>query len=300
MPPEGKRKKTWPKRVALALLILAATGLLLCVVTIEVLLHPAPKQVPDAPPALAWESVRIEAPGAETVHGWYARAPRDSDAVLLLHGLRAHRGQMQARLTWLQELGYAGLAIDLPSHGESKGERMSFGHDEARAVRDSLLWLRAKGHKRVAAIGHSLGAASCLLGPKGPAPFDALVLEACYPDIETGLSRRLERRLGAVGRWLTPLMCKIGELRLGLARAQLAPIVRAAEVEAPVFVLSGSADTRTKPEDTQRFFDAVRAPKRLWLLPGAAHIDLHAHAGEEYERRVGAFLREHGLRPAKR
>lgn len=38
-------------------------------------------------------------------------------------------------------------------------------------------------------------------------------------------------------------------------------------------------------------FAAARASdKSLWIVQGAAHVDLHAFAVADYERRVGGFL----------
>ena len=39
-------------------------------------------------------------------------------------------------------------------------------------------------------------------------------------------------------------------------------------------------------------------PKQLWLVPGAAHVDLDRFAGAEYERRVLDFLAD-SLRAGK-
>ena len=35
------------------------------------------------------------------------------------------------------------------------------------------------------------------------------------------------------------------------------------------------------------------APKALWAVEGAAHVDLFAHAPAAYQQRVGAFLATH-------
>ena len=40
------------------------------------------------------------------------------------------------------------------------------------------------------------------------------------------------------------------------------------------------------------------ADKSLWIVPGAAHVDLHAFAPAEYERRVGSFMQERLRAPA--
>src|SRR5437870_2655378 len=49
--------------------------------------------------------------------------------------------------------------------------------------------------------------------------------------------------------------------------------------------------THTTQAGTRRLFAAARAePKSPWIVPGAAHVDLHAFARTDYERRVGGFL----------
>jgi fermentation-respiration switch protein FrsA (DUF1100 family) len=40
----------------------------------------------------------------------------------------------------------------------------------------------------------------------------------------------------------------------------------------------------------QLLFAAARDPKELWLVPNAAHVDFLRFAGDEYGRRVIAFL----------
>jgi fermentation-respiration switch protein FrsA (DUF1100 family) len=40
-------------------------------------------------------------------------------------------------------------------------------------------------------------------------------------------------------------------------------------------------------------FERAPQPKALWLVDGAAHQNLHRHAGAEYERRVLEFLAQH-------
>jgi fermentation-respiration switch protein FrsA (DUF1100 family) len=65
-----------------------------------------------------------------------------------------------------------------------------------------------------------------------------------------------------------------------------------------VFVISGMADDRTTPAQTRAVFARAPDPKRLWLVPGAAHVDLDRFAGAEYERRVLEFLAD-ALRAGK-
>ena len=57
-----------------------------------------------------------------------------------------------------------------------------------------------------------------------------------------------------------------------------------------MLIVAGSADRHTTRAETERLFAAAAAPKALWIVEGAAHVDLHAYAPAEYERRIGDFL----------
>jgi uncharacterized protein len=69
------------------------------------------------------------------------------------------------------------------------------------------------------------------------------------------------------------------------------PIDHIGKLRCPVFLISGTEDNRTWPEDTQRLYEAAREPKDLWMVVGAGHHDLCAEAG--YEAKVLSFLRKH-------
>jgi fermentation-respiration switch protein FrsA (DUF1100 family) len=70
----------------------------------------------------------------------------------------------------------------------------------------------------------------------------------------------------------------------------LRPVDHIANVECPVFIMSGEKDRNTRPSDTRVLFERARAPKQLWFVPNAKHIDLHRAARDQYETRVLAFL----------
>jgi fermentation-respiration switch protein FrsA (DUF1100 family) len=58
-------------------------------------------------------------------------------------------------------------------------------------------------------------------------------------------------------------------------------------------VAFGAVGRHTRIAETRRLFDAARGdPKSLWIVPGAAHVDLHAFVPLEYERRVGGFVQD--------
>ena len=258
----------------------------------EVLSAPSRSRLGEAPPDLHASTVHIG-----SVAGWMIRGRPGAGAVLLLHGVRANRSEMLGRARFLARDGYTVLLIDLPAHGESGGDRITFGAREKDGVQAALAWLRTQAPgERIGAIGVSLGAAALVLAHPAPA-LDAVVLESMYPTIEEAVANRLRVRLGAVGAWSTPLLVEQLPWRVQVAPSALRPIVDIAAMTSPVFIISGTADTQTPAAETRRIFDAARPGKVLWLVEGAAHVNLYNYAGPDYEQRVGGFLADHLRQP---
>ena len=259
----------------------------------EMLSRPARAVIGPAPADLQALPVSLRTMSGLQVSGWSMAGQARAGVVLLLHGVRGDRRDMIGRARFLNALGHAVLLIDLPSHGESEGERITFGLHEAEGVQAALAWV-AERHpgERVGVVGVSLGAASLVLSPPRPAPA-AVVLESMYPSIEEAVSERLRLHLGGGGPVLAPLLLAQFPLRLGVSPAQLHPIDHIARLQAPLLLISGALDRHTTEEQTRRLFAAAAEPKALWIVDGAAHVNLHAFAPAEYEARVSAFLSTH-------
>jgi alpha-beta hydrolase superfamily lysophospholipase len=274
----------------MAALALIAAGAIATLAAGELLSRPMRSDAGPAPADLQAESVALPVPQGGTVRGWLVRGTPGKGAVLLLHGVRSSRVQMVGRARFLRAAGYSSLLIDLPAHGESSGERITFGMREAGGVNAALAYLhRELPGEPVGVIGVSLGGASLVFAHAKPAP-QAVVLESVYPTITEAVANRLSMRLGASGDYLAPLLLWQLPLRLDISADALKPIDGVAGLGAPLLVASGLLDQQTTIAETRRLFNAAAAPKELWEVPGAAHQDLHAFNSVEYERRILAFL----------
>jgi len=58
-------------------------------------------------------------------------------------------------------------------------------------------------------------------------------------------------------------------------------------------VIAGTEDRHTTIVQSRRLFARAQAPKEMWEVPGAGHVDYHRAAPAEYEARVGGFLERH-------
>lgn len=280
------------QRLLIAGLVLVSGALVFSLLMGELLTRPARARI-AAPAGLTLEAVRIAYDDGQQVSGWFLPGRAGEGAVLLLHGVRGNRLQMLERARWLQREGMAAMLIDLPAHGESSGDRITFGRREALGVQAALGWLRTRlPGEKLGAIGVSLGGASLLFADRQP-ELDALVLESVYPTITDAVQDRLTTRFGPLGARLAPLLLLQLPLRLDLSADQLRPIDAVAGVHAPLLIAAGTEDRSTRWPETESLFAAAREPKVLWPVPGAAHVDLHDFDAPAYEARLLPWLQSH-------
>lgn len=245
----------------------------------------------------------ISSGSGATLRGWFIAGQPGAGAVILMHGIRTNRLSMVLRARLLGEAGFSVLLFDFQAHGESTGSRITFGYLESRDASAAVAFIRDRlPAERIGVIGCSLGGAAAVLGAK-PLQVDALVLESVYPDIGTAIANLISMVLGqSLGSVVSRPLSKVFELVLGpilnLSPADLRPIDHMGNITAPVLVVSGTQDIRTRVAETRAMFDRLTAPKRLWLVEGAGHIDLEAFAPDDYRNHVLRFFVE-SLRPGR-
>ena len=254
---------------------------------------PPPTDLPGA------EAVVIPSGSGSRLSGWWVPGTvPHGGAVVLLHGVWESRLRMVPRARVLHQHGFSVLLVDLQAHGQSPGRRITFGKLEALDAVAAVSFVRNRvPAERVGIDGVSLGGAAAVLGSETE-PVDALVAESVYPDIDAALANRLRAGLGRVaGPLVTPLLAPIFETLLppilGVTPDELRPIDHVGAVGAPILIASGTDDDRTPPDETQALFDRAAEPKDLWLVSGAAHVDLERYGPADYWAHILPFFHEH-------
>jgi len=224
------------------------------------------------------------------LHGWWLPGSQSQAGVVLMHGSGTERRSMVERARMLKAAGYPVLLFDFQAQGESLGLHVTDGHLEALDASAAVEFMRQRGVGKVGIIGFSLGAAAAVLGPEGPLPADAMVLEALYPTIEEATADRIRLRLGAWSGWLYPLFTWQLQPRLGIAPPALRPIDRIAEAKAPILLIAGAEDRHTPLAESERLYARAAEPKQLWVVPDAHHEDFYEHAPDAYHQHVLDFF----------
>jgi fermentation-respiration switch protein FrsA (DUF1100 family) len=273
--------------VALAL----AAGAVLGVGTL--LVAPSHRKVAPPPAYLHAETIRLDSPSGERLAAWLFVPPSPRAAVVVVHGVRANRSDMIGRAELLWRAGFAVLAPDLQAHGESTGNRITYGHRESEDVATAVDALRRRFPAlRVGVVGVSLGGAAVALA-RPAVGVDGAVLEAVFPSITEAIDNRIRSRVGPLADVLAPLLTMQLEPRLGVTVQELRPVDGIRRMRCPVLIVSGTEDRHTTVAQTRALFAAANEPKELWLVPGAGHVDLLGYDPAGYRGHVVGFLERH-------
>jgi pimeloyl-ACP methyl ester carboxylesterase len=251
------------------------------------------------------EDLEVTAPDGTILLGWLvhpssgmAGEKKPLDWVLVLHGIADNRMGVFDHAEFLIRAGYGVVMMDSRAHGESGGAITTLGWKERDDVRAIITALESRERVRcVLALGVSMGAAIALqaaaadpriAGVIAEAPFSSL-REASYDYASFHLNPWLGRiplRPGVeVGIWEL-------EREAGFKVDAVSPEHAVAERAFPVFLIGDGADETLPVRHVNAVYEAASGPKRIWIVPQAAHASGIGTAPAEYERRCLEFLRE--------
>jgi uncharacterized protein len=296
------RGTSWPRRLGLtvlALLLVALVGAfgLSAVVVLNLTdVQRTPLGSPPSSLGVAYEDVTFSSRADSLpLRGWYmpARPAESARSVILVHGESEHRAdpniQMLPLGATLVQHGYNVLTFDLRGHGESAGDRVSFGYYERRDLGGAVDFLAARGRPGnwIGVIGFSMGAATTLLTAPVEPRIRAVVADSSFANFRQRIYEGLPGRAGLPSQ-LTPFVAIMGHVMLGIDVDALQPERAIASLAPrPVLLVQGLIDDTVAPGDARRLLAAYPVAT-LWELPNVNHVRAYRDYPEEYVRRVEA------------
>ncbi|MCP3163990.1 alpha/beta hydrolase [Myxococcus qinghaiensis] len=254
------------------------------------LLHPphVPVERPEVSPEFAGlEDVTFSSADGLTLRGWYVPS-RNRAAVVLVHGFADNRAQLLFEARALARAGYGVLLFDLRAHGESGGDRVTWGDSERRDVTAALDFVSARRDvdpTRLGLFGFSMGGTTALLVAETDARVKAVAAAGAYPALEADV-------YSGYGRWgafsAEPVLWTLRHA--GVDVDAVRPIDGMCQLQGrPLLLVNGDVDPDAPAKLQASLFRAACEPKALWVVEGAGHGGYARVAPEEYARR----LREH-------
>jgi fermentation-respiration switch protein FrsA (DUF1100 family) len=296
---QSKQPSRWPKLAIGLLAPIVVVGALASGAT-QILaywaVHPPREQLSQTPARLGlpYEDVAFSSSDGVQLKGWFISSSCSRAAVILGHGFTRSRQEMLDIAAMLNRNDYNVLMFDWRAHGESGGERTTFGYKEVDDLAAALEFLSGQpgvDSERIGVLGKSMGAAIAIRGAAALPEIRAVVSDSPFPSLEDSIEVGVRRR-GPLGIWpLRSLAVFLGVKTIGIDPDLIRPIDDIDEISPrPVLIMHGGRDELVPIDTGERLYAAASEPKFLWYAPEAAHVKLSADYPAEYEARVVAFF----------
>jgi fermentation-respiration switch protein FrsA (DUF1100 family) len=202
--------------------------------------------------------------------------------VVHFHGNYANLSNHFPQSIFLLKQGFDVLVFDYQGYGASEGHP-----SPKRTVEDGIATVRyAQAHLRnpdtgVVIFAQSLGGAiGAVVAAKEPL-VKAAIIEAGFTSYSRMSREVLQRHVWTWPfSWLTWLMVSHrydAEDYVG----QISP--------RPVWFVHGDKDTIVPLQMSEDLYKNAQEPKRLWIIPGAGHLECRRKAGARYDSEIGEF-----------
>jgi len=252
---------------------------------------------------IPFEKIEIESKDGTKIKGWFISSKKkgrpfkqSKGTIIVCHGITSSRYFHLPRSIFFYYLGYNILLFDLRTHGHSEGEFVTFGYKEQDDIEAVVYYIKNRKdieNKKIALVGHSMGAATAILLSAKKPLLDALISIACYSSVEEDMDYWVTHIAKLPKFPFVYFGKKMFRDALKIDFKLINPIDHIQDIKTPVFFLHGTKDDVSPYRSSERLFEKAREPKKLWIIENAKHETLYENAGREFERRIRDFLNEH-------
>lgn len=226
-----------------------------------------------------WLSVSSGIGKKERLHGWWMPGAFPTNNILLyLHGNGENIGANVQHAKRFQELGFSVFMIDYRGYGQSEGRFPV----EKRIYQDAeVAWNYLVGERGIKAedifiYGHSLGGAI------------AIDLASRHPDIAGAIVQSSFTSIWDIIDF-QPIYYRLFPKKL-LIHQRFDSISKVKSLRMPILLIHGICDRTVPATMSQALFDAITAPKDLWLVPEAVHNNVASVSGWQYQDKIKSFV----------
>ena len=225
-------------------------------------------------------------PSTQRIEMWWLPHPdKTAPTLLYFHGTFRNLYQNLHKIESLREAGFAVLAVEYRGWGVSTPIIPS----EQTILQDArLAWAELERREPRPALrviyGHSMGsgvAVEMASHLRAPQDYGALILESAFSSFAD-----VARQAGLLARFLANFN---GE--------RFASIDKISQVNAPLLMIHGDADTTIPQVLGERVFAEANPPKQWLSIAGGAHSDLDEVGSVPYQATLQAFRRQYLTTP---
>jgi len=217
------------------------------------------------------------------------------DVVILLHGFNDAPSVMAAYAQLHLEKRDCHILIPhLRAHGMSEGNFVGYGLFDSQDIAMWMQYLETRLGPDLSIIlhGRSMGAATALMtAGSGIAPrtLAGVIADSSFDALDTQIAYLTQRKYKMKLRPFLMLVRRVVLKRFGFPIEKASPVSIASRITVPVLLFHGTDDHLVPSYMSDNIYNRIRAPKRICLIEGAAHVMGYNAAPEKYSAEIDRF-----------
>ncbi|HEX2980827.1 MAG TPA: alpha/beta hydrolase [Anaerolineaceae bacterium] len=240
------------------------------------------------------EEVAIRSPNGYELKGYYFPVEGSRKTVIICHGITANLSLAIKYMDLYRDRGFNILIYDHRNHGMSGGKNTTFGFYEKFDLKAWVDWVKEKCGEDCIIVTHgeSMGAGIILQHLAIDDRVSVTVADCGFSDLQTLLAFRLKADYHLPAFPLLNVTNFIVWMRTGMRFQEVSPIRAIAGSSQPILFAHGMLDTFVPTFMSVEMYEQKPETRRLYLAPGAAHVESYWKNHEAYGQAVAAFLAE--------
>lgn len=244
------------------------------------------------------KEINIKSSDGKRLCGHLYYSGDDKRIIIAMHGWRSSwANDFGAISDFWHKSGSAVLYVEQRGQNNSEGEYMGFGMVERFDCLEWIKWVREHNEKElpIYLAGISMGAATVLMA-SGSRPGDdvhGIIADCGFTSAEAVWKHVIRDNMHIPYRVRSRLindLCK-RKIEVGLESYTVPDAMKTNST--PILFIHGTDDSFVPIEMTFKNYKACRAPKELFIVPGAGHALCYIEDKEGYERAVSGFFEKY-------
>lgn len=197
-----------------------------------------------------YQELHIPTVSGKFLFGWLLPVEGSNETLVILHGWGGNAELMLPIAKPFYKAGINILLIDSRGHGKSDSDSFSSLPRFAEDVGKAIDWLKREHPertKKIALLGHSVGAGAVLMEASKRNDIKAVISISAFAHPEWMMKRYLTRL--HLPSFLLALILRYVEWVIGHSFASFAPMSSVCKITGPVLIVHGKKDTTVPIED---------------------------------------------------
>lgn len=224
--------------------------------------------------------------------------------LILLHGLNGRKENMLPFAERFAAAGFRCVVYDSRAHGESSGERVTYGARETGDLGRVLAGARKlagpQGLGPVGLLGYSLGGAVSLQAQPGIPEVRALCSISAFAELSPVVTTQASHLWNGAGTPLLPVVRLETRLQAGFDPWSIRPLDAATSITCPVLLVHGSKDALVPVNQARQLASALgRHCRETVIIPTGTHGNVFTEGGEALWQRMAVFFARELIPPPR-